>query len=402
MPLIDFYLSNDGHHAAMLAPVAQRLGELAGYRCRIISLCEFRGIRSPVDRFAANHIEFVKILPQRFRSPSSGGSQGGSQNEAGGTGRLRRLARVTSWQLLLKRPIRASLTAMPDLVVLPNDAAFPYDCIVQELKLRQIPFILVQEGIRFPLPSAAGQEVYGRGGAAAIAVWGESSAAYFRRQGVPDSRLWLTGNPRFDTVSSTNWPLEANKLKEQWCLGQNNLLFLSNPIDDQGFCSSQEKLDLIYRFVRGIGALFDDPEFHLIIKLHGRESVKNTQAALAALPQFDRMTILGKAPLYPLFALSQAAVIMASTVGLEALLFGLPLAVLEIPRTGYVHDYVSSGAATGLCWNLPMSDQVNTLLAGFSHSVTVRDSYLENSLAERVNSTGRLVQLIGRVLEGNV
>jgi hypothetical protein len=40
--------------------------------------------------------------------------------------------------------------------------------------------------------------------------------------------------------------------------------------------------------------------------------------------------------------------VWASTAGLEALLFGLPLGVLPVPGHGYVFDYVRKDAAHGL------------------------------------------------------
>ncbi len=91
----------------------------------------------------------------------------------------------------------ASWAEAPDVVVVPNDAAFPYDRIAAAAARRGLPLVLVQEGIRFPLPVETGQDAYGLGGADVLAAWGEASADYFRQRGVPGERIVVTGNPRF-------------------------------------------------------------------------------------------------------------------------------------------------------------------------------------------------------------
>jgi hypothetical protein len=183
-------------------------------------------------------------------------------------------------------------------------------------------------------------------------------------------------------------------LKQELQLGERNLLFLSNPIDDQGFCTPAEKLALIGRFFQEIAPLFADGDRHLIVKLHGRESVADFQALVNQLPYADRVKILNSTPLYPLFTLAEAAVILASTVGLETLLFNLPLAVLEIPGAGFVYDYVSSGAALGLGWNGSMVEQMCRLLALPASYRLAAERFVERNFATREGATARLVELI--------
>jgi hypothetical protein len=391
MPKIDFLISNDRHHAAMIRPAVQALAARPDYHCRVVSLCEFRGLTSPVAHFQQiPGVAFTRIVPFHFRSSPSGGAQMGG----GSTSRKRKLLRTISWHLLLNYPMRRTLAATPDLVVLPNDAAFPYNLIVGQLRARQIPFVLLQEGIRFPLPSVSGDEIYGAGGAAAVAAWGESSADYFRQVGVPNDRIHLVGNPRFDGITETDYREQAQELKRELQLGDQNLLFLSNPIDDQGFCTHQEKMALIGRFFQQISPLFHGTNLHLIVKLHGRESVEDFQAIVNDLPYSGRVKVLNAAPLYPLFTLAQAAIVLASTVGLEALLFNVPLAVLEIPGTGFVYDYVSSGAAQGLGWHgKSMAEQVQVLLQHAAPQPII-NAYVGRNLATCTESTERIVNLI--------
>lgn len=395
MPQIDVLFSNNSHHVAMLAPVVHALVSQPGYRVRVLSLCEFRGLASPAEKFQAPGIRFRQIVPFRFRSPSAGGTQTGEASKQ----RVRQMARQVSWQLLLQRPLRQSFNQPPDLLILPNDAAFPYNHIVTELHTRRIPFLLMQEGIRFPLPDQGMQpEVYGGGGAAAIAAWGENSAAYFRQVGVPAERIYVTGNPRFDFVRQTEWQTMAAQLTSQLPLGQTNLLFLSNPIDDQGFCTTAEKMALVHCFITEITPLFENPEFRLLIKLHGRESLADFTGVCAPFPFAAQILILQNEPLYPLFKLADAAIVLASTVGLEALLFGLPLGVLEIPGTGFVFDYVSSDVAQGLTWTQPMAAQIHSLLTPQPERVIATEKYVYCNLASVGNATQQVVSLIKQLV----
>lgn len=392
MPRIDFVISNDGHHASMILPVVSAMSLIPDYRCRIVSLCEFRGLISPVSKFQMPAVEFVKALPFRFRFSSSGGRQTGTSRRRTARSFLRNL----SWELFLGQRLRKLFSRKADLVVVPNDTAFPYDKLCSILRDQETPFLLIQEGIRFPLPKA--QQAYGTGGATAIAAWGESSAEYFLNQGVPDDHIHRTGNPRFDSVLNTDWHTEGMRFKAQLGLRDTNLLYLSNPIDDQGFCTTEQKMELFRAFLDGIRSLFNDEDFSLIVKLHSRESLSDFEGVVRSFPFAKSVRVLSSQPLYPLFTVSSGAVVLASTVGLEALFFGVPLGILEIPGTGFVYDYVERKAAIGLTVDSSLAEQVRMLL----HSPAEPDSvnvYISRNLATLENSTGRVVSLIRQIAE---
>lgn len=393
MPKVDFVISNTSHHVAMMQPVVRTMAEQEACCCRVISLCELRGLRTPIEQFGFEGVEVMQLVPGVRRSNTMGPQ---SRREA--VQGLREAARQVSWRLFLRPRVKRWLDNGADLVVLPNDAAFPYDGIAQELREHSIPFLLMQEGVRFPLPARRPQHMYGGGGAAAIAAWGESSAAYFRSAGAPTQRIHLTGTPRLDAVAQTDWASKAAQLQVELQLKGNTLLFLSNPIDDQGYCTTQAKNALIADFIRELAPLFDDPAFRLVIKLHGREAMPDLQGLVSGLPFCNRVILLKDVSLYALFKLAQAAIVMASTVGLEALLFGLPLGVLELPGAGFVHDYVSSGAARGLSWSQPMAEQVKSLLE-MKRMPPPAESYVVRNLAVRADATGETVKLITGLLK---
>ncbi len=350
---VDFVISNDRHHVAMALPVARDLDRRTGFSCRFLSLCELRGLRTPA--VALSGFGVVRLVPRSLRSsPAAGaGAVGGRW--------ARRGAREVVWSLLLGPSLRRALARPPAACVVPNDAAFPYDRLARLLRARRVPFLLLQEGIRFPLPAEADAVAYGTGGAAALAAWGEASAEHFRAAGVARERIHVTGSPRFDELAGRDWRSEGRELAAALDLPARYLLVVSNPIDDQGFCSTREKLELCERFAREIGAALLGRGTGLVVKLHARESRADFQRAAALPPGLD-VRIVEEAPLHPLLAAAEAVVVLASTVGLEALLLGKPLAVLEIPGFGFAFDYVPAGAARGLTWSEPMAPQVLALL----------------------------------------
>lgn len=379
----------------MFLPVAEELLAGGGVRCRLLSLCELRGLRSPVARFTAAGVEVRRVLPFRLRRAAGlGRGLPGRPPRA-----LRSLVYGSAWALLLRPRLARWLADPPDLAVVPNDAAFPYDFICRRLRERGVPFLLVQEGIRFAETVFQDEGIVrqGRQGATAVAAWGAASASFFRRQGVPEERIHQTGNPRFDAILRRDWSAPARELDRRLPPGSPTLLLLSNPIELWGFCSESEKLDLIRRFLVELGPLFAESGLRVVIKLHASEPVARFQALYADLPYAGRICTLGEAPLYPLLRLGDAVVILASTVGLEALLFDLPLGVLEIPGAGFVHDFVSGGGARGLGLGRPLSEQVAPMLRGETDAAAVR-AYLDRQLAAREGATERIAALVRRLI----
>jgi hypothetical protein len=175
------------------------------------------------------------------------------------------------------------------------------------------------------------------------------------------------------------------------------LTLLTNPIDDQGYCSTAEKLELVASFVRHIANVLVAKGTVLVIKPHARESAKGYLSALNDLPS-QTVRVVPDVPLYPMLAASTAAVTLASTAGLEALLFDLPLGVLEIPGAGYLHDYVSSGAAWGIGSNGSSGERVREMLLAPERKRDAARAYLHRQLARRTGAGEKVTSVIMEAL----
>lgn len=390
MPHIDLLIANTGHHLDAMRPVAREL-IARGFTCRLVSLCELRGLRSPLDDTEGAGLPVHRLVPRSFRSSPSqpGGSRVPSR-------RLRNLPRALFWHLYLNRRVRGWLGSKPDLVVVPNDAAFPYDRICDQLRRHKIRLVLLQEGIRFAETVFQDSEITEQGlsGADAIACWGETSARFFRARGAPPRSIHLTGNPRFDRLEATDWGSEAGDLTKALPPGGPTVAILTNPIEVWGFCSQSGKMALLESFLDGLDRLFETDGLRVVFKIHRQESLRDYQALIERHRHRERLAVLTDAPLYPLLELSDAAIVLASTVGLEALLLGTPLGVLEIPGHGFIHDFVSSGAARGVGWNASIADQTAALLDDDPRHNTALDVYLEQTLSARGNATGAVADLV--------
>lgn len=388
MDAVSFVYSNPRHHAQMMEPVMAEL-VARGVPCRAVSLAELRGFATAP--LAVAGVDVRRAVPARVRRDPSMGSSFGT---GGGKGRsVRRAAQLAVWAGWLA-PRMAWLIRGSSVVVVPNDAAFPYRELAGLCRLGRVPLVLMQEGIRFPLPGVSQADAYGRGGAAIICAWGEASAEYFRSQGAPAGAVHVTGNPRFDRFDADAWRGEGEALLAALGLSRPPLLYLSNPIDDQGFCSTAEKMALFQGFADQAAGLLEAEGRHLVVKLHPREDAAAFRRAAGESRAAARITVLDDQPLFAALSCAGAAVVLASTVGLEALLFGLPLGVLEVPGAGFVFDYVQSGAARGLRPGPGLGAALGELLAAGAAPPGMSSLYLERHLAHRGSAARRIAERI--------
>lgn len=390
--MVTFVFSNPRHHLDMMVPVARILAERA-VPLRFVSLAELRGFPTPDlgDRLPGADVR--RAIPRHVRRDPSAGAGVGT---GGGPGALlRRVARAAVWGAGLRPRLRHLLRGT-ELAVVPNDAAYPYAELAADLRARRVPFVLLQEGIRFPLPTedAAGL-AYGAGGAAAVCAWGEASAEHFRAIGVPARAIRVTGNPRFDGVSPAAWRDRGRALADELGLGREPLLYLSNTIDDQGFCTTAEKMALFADFVREARPVLERERRALVVKLHPREDTEAFRRAAAGFPGVPIHVLPPGAPLFAVLAMGRAAVVLASTVGLEALAFGLPLAVLAIPGHGHVFEYVARGAAIGLAPGA-IADGLGRLLAAAPPPEA--GPFLERHMAHRGQAAAQIADQIASLL----
>jgi len=345
---VAFVFSNPRHHLEMMAPVADELSR-RNVRCSLVSLAELRGFDTP-EQSGARRVIPINV---RRRDGHAGTKPSGAQGPAAAPSRgepgWRRggLAKRLVWNLGLAPRLRW-LLHRARVVVVPNDAVYPYIELIDQLRRRRVRTVLMQEGIRFPQPgqpeSYTGPR-YGTAVSSAVCAWGEGSKDFFVASSVPESRVIVTGTPRLDDLDLEVWRARGRELLTGLGLAAPPIAFLSNPIEHQGYGSHADKLALFARFLAGAAPVLKAGGIPVIVKNHMHEDPADYARIAAASPVAELVTVVETGPTFAAIAAARAVIVLTSTVGLEALTFGRPLGVLEIPGHDFAFEYVQRGAA---------------------------------------------------------
>lgn len=337
-------ISNPNHHWQMVKPVIEELKVAEKIVPRLISLCGIRRMKDPVDDYRKLGIEYSlgPDLGKFGLKPNSG-----QQSLGSGNSKVRTIVHRLLWQVWFKRIIRRELRYLDAALVL-NDRAFPMRHVVNEIKTQEKWFALLQEGIRFPNPNEV-VDSYGSSEPNVLFAWGELSAEFFReRLANSRTKVIASGNPRYDRLLATDYSFAANDLRSRYNPTGPVIGLASNPIDDQSYCTNIEKLRLVKNFLAQSVKVLRGRGGQIWVKLHPRESISQFQQLANELKANDVIKVVDCSLIFPFLEAVDRVVVLASTVGLEALAMQRPLAVLPILGHGYVHDYVKQQAAIAL------------------------------------------------------
>ena len=440
-----FVFSNPRHHLEMM-----ELGR-RGVRCSLVSLAELRGFDTPEQSGARRAIPFnlrrrngaagasARPRPPQPRSaggqamalvpggtsaggaPAAGGSSAASTASGPGAASVvaaaaagargasaaagaddgaswtRGLAQRLAWSLGLGPRLRWMLHGAR-VVVIPNDAVFPYFALVGQLHRRGVRTVLMQEGIRFPqLESYTGPR-YGGVVSSAVCAWGEGSKEFFVGfSQVPESRIAVTGTPRLDGLDALAWRPKGDELIRTLGLATAPVAFLSNPIDIQGYGTNEAKLALFARFLAGAAPVLGAGGISVIVKNHMQENPKDYARVAAASPMAGKVTVLESGHTFAAIAAARAVVVFTSTVGLEALMFGKPIGVLEIPGHEFAFEYVQRGAAVPIRI-ADVTRAVEQLLAPDAARAEAGQALVERHVHDRGRARHHVADVIERVL----
>jgi UDP-N-acetylglucosamine 2-epimerase len=200
----------------------------------------------------------------------------------------------------------------------------------------------IEEGLRH----------YGQGGCDTVAAWGETSREYFLRVGVPDRKIIITGNPRFDQLARADFSAEAGTIRAElgYAPGDFMLTFLSSPIERMLIVSKEEKREALIHLLGWIRTLRAEPaggNLHLVLKLHRAEDAGLFREMIAEAGATDFARV-AEHPLYPLLKASQAALMFSTTAGLEAALLQVPVGILGLSKRLDDWNFISRGVAANV------------------------------------------------------
>ncbi len=232
-------------------------------------------------------------------------------------GRLERLVRRSvPWLAVETEAMRRWLeAARPRWLVVASDQHRIGRVAVGEARQRGVRSLVLQHGL--PQYALGYVPVV----ADAVATWSEAADAWFRRQGTPPDRLVRLGNPRVDALADPAFAAGAASVADRFAAaGSPRILVTLSPSD-------RERNRAIVRIALDVvGA---ERTANVVVKLHPgdgrwddvRRLIRSSDASRG------RVIIARREPLYPFLAWADAVFLDRSTVALESLAAGVPVAL---------------------------------------------------------------------------
>ena len=181
-----------------------------------------------------------------------------------------------------------------------------------------------------------------------VAVWGKKSMDIAVSNGYRKSQVVITGQPRFDRIQSTNWVSRDQETLDEYAISPEEKIVLYLPtkgITSQYFASTDEQIDMYRQLSDSLRIINESGvKSRLIVKLHRDEDVNEFSKLVGDILPNDAV-VVQSAELYPLLSVASVGITTASTAGLEALLFGTPLVILNSGNRPDFYPFSTSGPA---------------------------------------------------------
>jgi hypothetical protein len=222
-------------------------------------------------------------------------------------------------------------------------------------------------------------------------VAGPASKALFLSSGIPKDAIVVTGQPRFDSFVNRA-PQEDNSVVEDLGLDKDApvVAVATQPFVEDGLWTAAKRA----RFLELVVAAVLEGGGQPLIKLHPRErGVAVYRSLLSKLTDAQVPIVKDEVDLVTLLTACDALLTVRSTIGLEAMMLGLPVIIFEDEsETGKIDplDYVQYGAAVGVYSEKDLAPTIaavlfdtntRTGLAGASETYVYDHAYLQDGLA---------------------
>lgn len=164
-----------------------------------------------------------------------------------------------------------------------------------------------------------------------IAIYGNVARELYLKAGVESSRIMVTGMPHWDGLANIrDTPRKLSSIT--------SVLFATENLP---FSQTRRTLEATVAAVERIG------NARVVVKVHPRESTKPYEE-LVQRRAWSNVEIKRDVALHPLITESDLVIVNYSEVGLEAMIIGRPVIVMDFTGRQELVPYVSSGAALGV------------------------------------------------------
>jgi glycosyltransferase involved in cell wall biosynthesis len=155
----------------------------------------------------------------------------------------------------------------------------------------------------------------------AVATWSAASDAWFVDGGTDPARLRRLGNPRLDRLRRLDRAATRAGVETRVGVADRRVLLTLSPNEP---ARNAAIVDLLLAW------LATEPSGRLVVKLHpGDGRWDEVRERIAAAPVSERATVAHREPLYPLLAWADLVVLHRSTVAVEAMAAGTPVAIVR-------------------------------------------------------------------------
>ena len=193
----------------------------------------------------------------------------------------------------------------------------------------------------------------------AVAVFDKEAFSILKSFGIPSSKIFITGNPRFDNYK--NDISVRKKTRAQLNLNDKTplILFISIPSSNNTL-GSVESIISESQYTRVLESIYSldnhENKWRMIIRYHPEENIELHEKF-----EIDNFIINPTCNIYELLNACDLVISLHSTVGLEAIILDKPLLLIDYYNTELV-DYAKRGAALKVQYPDELEKAVQKLL----------------------------------------
>lgn len=282
----------------------------------------------------------------------------------------------------------------PGHVVVADDTTTQGRIAVLAAQLLRIPTLNIQHG------AIADVQHYRYAIADRIAVWGEHDRDLLLRNDVPEEKIVITGQPRFDDLGRRTHDTAELRLQFGVPASHRVLLWATTPFvprlsydfPDRNRRYLQALLDLLVR----------ESSWNLVIKLHPRDQRVDYEAVLAEVEPAvrSRVRILQEEDIQQLLPIAEVLLAWNTSVIQEAVLMEKPIIGLNFFSFPEAIPSVSEGVALPARNSEELSQSLHRALANAESTsaamAEARQKYIARHLkADERTAVERIIELIG-------
>jgi len=281
----------------------------------------------------------------------------------------------------------------PSLIVFTYDAMPHEKSIILSSRFNNTPTLEVQHGVTnvdigfVPLYTDK------------VAVFGENSKQFFIGYGIDENRIEITGRPLYDS-----WTKDSKKnsevLKHPDIPKEGRIILMATSALFHHRLDTFNNIKNMYSSV--VKTVRQFPDHTLVIKLHPSEDVDNYRYATE---DPDNVIFVKDIGLTELINRSDMVITDISTIGLEAIMLGMPVITLNYTDKKDAMPYASSGAAIGVYKPDDLKEAIDKILHDEDTQRTLEESrkqFLQDYLYKLDGrSSERVARLIEKMIDEN-